>query len=149
MKADAETRWVWIKFLFVGRRFSSVQVIYIYIYTFYFSGHVTRSSPVLYHEYCIQDGNLLPRLFSLLLLTPLLPAFTTHALLPIFLEKPWVLQWIRIRVDGKIRFQNGYACTWKFLNPEINSCRFIILGYVWRGPEWTIGWFATQWAVAK
>ena len=35
MKADAETRWVWIKFLFVGRRFSSVQVIYIYIYLVY------------------------------------------------------------------------------------------------------------------
>ena len=29
-----ETRWVWIKFLFVGRRFSSVQVIYIYIYIY-------------------------------------------------------------------------------------------------------------------
>jgi len=29
------------------------------------SGDVTRSSPVLYRKYCIQDGNLVPR-FSLL-----------------------------------------------------------------------------------
>ena len=28
MKAEAETRWVWIKFLFVGGRFSFVQIIY-------------------------------------------------------------------------------------------------------------------------
>ena len=52
---------------------------------------VTKSSPVLYPEYCIQDGNFLPR-FSLL------PAFTTHALLPI--------GWIRLRV--------GYVWKGKF-----------------------------------
>ena len=102
--------------------FLSMYIISKYMF---FSGHVTRSSPVLYHEYCIQDGNLLPRLFSLLLLTLLLPVFTTHALLPIFLEEPWVLEWIRIRVDGKIRFQNGFVWTWEFLNPEINSCSFM------------------------
>ena len=33
----------------------------------YFFGDVTRSSPVLYHEYCIQDGNLFPKFFSLAL----------------------------------------------------------------------------------
>ena len=27
----------------------------------FLSGDVTRSSPVLYREYCIQDGNLVPR----------------------------------------------------------------------------------------
>ena len=27
----------------------------------FLSGDVTRSSPGLYHEYCIQDGNLIPR----------------------------------------------------------------------------------------
>ena len=47
---------------------------------YFISGDVTRSSPVLYREYCIQDGNLVPR-FSLL------PVFTTHALLPIFPEE--------------------------------------------------------------
>ena len=94
---------------------------YIYIYIFPFD--VTRSSPVLYHEYCIQDGNLLPT-FSLLLLTLLLPIFTTHALLPIFLEEPWVLEWIWIRADTQIRFENGYLWAWKFLNQERNSCGF-------------------------
>ena len=47
---------------------------------YFISGDVTRSSPVLYREYCIQDGNLVPR-FSLL------PVFMTHALLPIFPEE--------------------------------------------------------------
>ena len=88
-----------------------------------FSGDVTRSSLVLYHEYCIQDGNLVPK-FSLVLLTLLLPVFTTHALLPIFPEESWALEWIRIRVKGQIRFENEYVWTWKFLNPEWNSCGF-------------------------
>ena len=93
------------------------------IYIYFFSGDVTRSSPVLCHEYCIQDGNLFPT-FSLLLLTLLLPVFTTHALLPIFIEEPWVLEWIWIRADGQIRFENGYVWTWKFLKSERNSCGF-------------------------
>ena len=66
---------------------------------YFLSGDVTRSSPVLYREYCIHDGNFVPR-FSLL------PVFTTHALLPIFPEESWVLEWIRIRV--------GYVWTGKF-----------------------------------
>ena len=89
----------------------------------FFSGDVTRSSPVLYHEYCIQDGNLVPK-FSRVLLTLLLLVFTTHALLPIFPEESWALEWIPIRVEGQIRFENGYVWTWKFLNPERNSCGF-------------------------
>ena len=32
MEAEVERRWVWIKFLFVGRRFSFVQIIYTYIF---------------------------------------------------------------------------------------------------------------------
>ena len=92
----------------------------IYIY---FPFDVTRSRPVLYHEYCIQDGNLLPT-FSLLLLTLLLPIFTTHALLPIFLEEPWVLEWIWIRADTQTRFENAYLWPWKFLNQEKSSCGF-------------------------
>ena len=55
-----------------------------------FSGDVTRSSPVLYHEYCIQNGNLVPK-FSLMLSTLPLPVCTTHALLPIFPEEAWAL----------------------------------------------------------
>ena len=89
----------------------------------FFSGDVTRSSPVLYHEYCIQDGNLVPK-FSRVLLTLLLLVFTTHALLPIFPEESWALEWIRIRVEGQIRFENGCVWTWEFLNPERNSCGF-------------------------
>ena len=46
------------------------------------SGDVTRSSPVLDREYCIQDDNLIPRFC--LLPARLLPVFTTHALFPIF-----------------------------------------------------------------
>ena len=91
----------------------------------FFSGDVTRSSPVLYHEYCIQDGNRVPK-FSLVLLTLPLPVFTTHALSPIFPEESWALEWIRIRVEGQIRFENGYVWTWKFLNPERSSCGFIL-----------------------
>ena len=65
----------------------------------FLSGDLTRSSPVLYREHCIPDGNLVPRF-------PLLPVFTTHALLPIFPEESWVLEWIRISV--------GYVWTGKF-----------------------------------
>ena len=109
----------WIVTLWIRNR---VDAKYGYIYI-YFPFDVTRSSPVLYHEYCIQDGNLLPT-FSLLLLTLLLPIFTTHALLPIFLEEPWVLEWIWIRADTQIRFENGYLWAWKFLSQERNSCGF-------------------------
>ena len=78
------------------------------------SGDVTRSSPVLYREYCIQHDNLAPK-FSLL------PVFTTHALLP---NPRGVLgtrmnpDTCRIRVDGQIRFENGYVWMWKFKNAE-------------------------------
>ena len=91
------------------------------------SGDVTESSPVLYREYCVQDGNLVPR-FSLLLVeeSTLLCAFffdfladsavildtnfarlTTHTLMPIFPEESWVHVW-----------------TWKFLKPQRKICRF-------------------------
>ena len=76
-----------------------------------------KIQPSFYDEYCIQDGNIFPR-FSLLLLTLLLPVFTTRALLPIFLEEPWVLtvnpdtsgransisKWIRVDVET---FESG------------------------------------------
>ena len=41
---------------------------------YFLSGDVTSSSPVLYREYCIEDGNL------------------AHVLLPIFPEDSWVLE---------------------------------------------------------
>ena len=84
----------------------------------FLSGDVTRSSPVLYRKYCIEDGNLVPRL-------SLLPVegevgedpgdevvhdgcrLTTHAPLSIFPEVSWVLEWIRIRV--------GYVWMGKFI----------------------------------
>ena len=81
---------------------------------YFLSGDVTRSSPVLYREYCIQHDNLAPK-FSLL------PVFTTHALLP---NPRGVLgtrmnpDTCRIRVDGQIRFENGYVWMWKFKNAE-------------------------------
>ena len=31
---------------------------------------------------------------------------------------------MRIRVDGKIRFEYGYVWTWKFLNPQRKICGF-------------------------
>ena len=83
----------------------------------FLSGDVTRSSPILYLEYCIQDDNLAPK-FSLL------PVFTIHALLSLFQEESWVLEWIRIRVDGQIRFEYRYVWTWKFFNPERKKCGF-------------------------
>ena len=78
------------------------------------SGDVTRSSPVLYREYCIQDGNLVAR-FSLLPVEEWTLACSLQichnstcrfdalydaclAFLAIFPEQSWVLEWIRMRV---------------------------------------------------
>ena len=99
---------------------------------------MTISCPVLYREYCIQDGNLVPR-FSLLpveestlifaflfnfwvdsaiILDANFACFTVHALLPIFPEESWVLEWMWIRVEyvwtGKFNL--------KFLNPQRKIC---------------------------
>ena len=115
------------------------------------SGDITRWSPVLYREYCIQDGNPVPR-FSLLPVekSPCSSHFTL------------ILDWFchysrrkfralydtcsvanipkgvlgsrmnsitcRIRVDGQIRFEQGYVWTWKFLNPQKNIC--LIFSYL-------------------
>ena len=88
---------------------------------YFLSGDVTSSSPVLYREYCIQDGNL------------------AHALLPIFPGYPVLGTKVNpdtcqmIRVDGQVPFASGYVRTWKFLNPQRKSCGFKISGYVWTG----------------
>ena len=78
---------------------------YFFFFFFFLSGDVTRSSPLLYREYCIWDGNLDAS------------------------EETWVLEWIRIRVGHVqdvllIRSEYGYVWTWKFLNPERKSCGF-------------------------
>ena len=100
-----------------------------------FSSDVTRSSPVLYHEYCIQDGNLVPK-FSLTLLTLTLPVFTTHALLPMF-PGGW-----KGKFDlKKDKCGRGNFWIWKEIVADSK-----ISGYVWRGPEWTLEWLAIQWA---
>ena len=69
----------------------------------FLSGDVTRSSPVLYHEYLdacsvanIPRGVLGARVYP---------------------------DTCRIRVEGQIRFEYGYVWTWKFLNPEKNELR--------------------------
>ena len=69
----------------------------------FLSGDITRSSPVLYHEYLdacsvanIPRGVLGARVYP---------------------------DTCRIRVDGQIRFENRYVWTWKFLNPEKNELR--------------------------
>ena len=96
----------------------------------FLSGDVTRSSPVLYREYCIQDDNLIPRL-------SLLPVqgevredpgnevvhdgcrLTTHALLSIFPEVSWVLEW-----TGKFHLNTDTCERGNFYNPKRKSCGF-------------------------
>ena len=74
----------------------------------------TRSSPVLYREYCVLYSRWQPR-YQVASLTPVEGEvgedpgnevvhdgyrLATHALLSIFQEVSWVLERIRIRVDG-------------------------------------------------
>ena len=74
-------RLIWISFLF---------------------GDVTRSSPVLYHEYCIQDGNL--------------NACSVANIPGGVLGTRMNPDTCRLRVHGQIRFEYGYVWTWKILN---------------------------------
>ena len=83
---------------------------------YFLSSDITRSSPVLYCEYCIQDGNLIPSFF--------LSPFDAKTIFPIFPEESWVLRWIQIHVVAQIWFEYLYVWTWKCLNPEWKSCRF-------------------------
>ena len=52
-------------------------------------------------------------------------------------------------VEEQIRFENGYAWTWKFWIRKEIVADLKISGYVWRGPQWTLQWLAIQWAFAK
>ena len=107
------------------------------IQIFFLSADVTRLSPVLYREYCIQDGNLIPRFCllpaeestlifafffnfwvdSAIILDANFAHFTMHALLPIFPEEFSVLERIRIRV--------GFVWTGKFILKVLNPQRKI------------------------
>ena len=69
---------------------SGIRIRNFLFYFFLLSGDVTRSSPV----------------FKM--------ATSTHALLPIFPEESWVLEWIQISV--------GYVWTWNFFNRQRKSC---------------------------
>ena len=73
-------------------------------------GDVTRSSQVLYREYCIQDGNL----------NACFVANIPRGVLGTRMNPDTC----RLRVHGQIRFECGYVWTWKFLNPERNSYEF-------------------------
>ena len=84
-------------------------------------GDLTRSSPVLYPEYCIQDGNLdacsvanIPRGVQGTRMNP---------------------DACRLRVHGQIRFEYGYVWTWKFLNPKEKVTDSKVSGYEWKGPQ--------------
>ena len=80
---------------------------------YFLSGEVTRSSPVLYHEYCIlnciQNGNL--------------DACSLDNIPRRVLGTRVNSDTCRIRVDGQIRFEYVYLWTWKFLNPERKRLR--------------------------
>ena len=103
------------------------------------SGDVTRSSLVLYREYSVikmstsfpgslkaeQDANL--------------KRFTTHALLPIFAEESWVVEWIGIRVGyvwtGKSDLNTDTSGRGNFWIPKEKVADSNIFGYVWTGTE--------------
>ena len=88
---------------------------------------VTRSSPVLYREYCIQDGNLVPRFSQGRLRCKFRALYDACCVANIpkgVLGTRVNPDTYRMRVDGQIRFEKGYVWTWKFLNPERKSCGF-------------------------
>ena len=60
---------------------------------YFLSGDVTKSSPVLYREYCFQDSNLV--------------ACSVANIPTGVLGKRVNLDTCRIRMDGKIRFEYG------------------------------------------
>ena len=76
---------------------------------FWFIWPLTRSSPAVYCEYCILDGNLdacsVANIPKGVLATRVNPDTR------------------QIRVDGQIRFEYGYVWTWKCFNPEREKLR--------------------------
>ena len=96
-------------------------------YLFFLSGDVTRSSPILCREYCIRNGNLVPRFSqgrARCKFRALYDACSDANIPKRVLGTRVKPDMCRIRVDGQIRFEYGYVKTWQFLNPERNSCGF-------------------------
>ena len=94
-------------------------------YLFFLSGDVTRSSPILCCEYCIHDGNLVPRFSqrrARCKFRALYDACSDASIPKRVLGTRVNPDTCRIRVDGQIRFEYGYLWTWKCLNLERNSC---------------------------
>ena len=93
----------------------------------FLSGDVTRSSPILCREYCIHNGNLVPRFSqgrARCKFRALYDACSDANIPKRVLGTRKNPDMCRIRVDGQIRFEHWYEWTWKFLNPERNSCGF-------------------------
>ena len=80
----------------------------------FLSGHVTRSSPVLYREYSIQDGN-----FHACSVANIPRGVLGTRVNP---------DTCRIRVDGQVRFEYGYVWKEKVADSKMS-------GYVWTGPN--------------
>ena len=75
----------------------------------FLSGEVTRSSLILYREYCIQEWQ--PRRM-------LCCQYSRRGILGTR-ENP---DTCRIHVDEQVLFEYGYVWTWKILNPERKIC---------------------------
>ena len=104
----------------------------------FLSGDVTRTSPVLYREYCIQESNLVPRFSQGRARCKFHTLYEACSIANIsrgVLGTRVSPDTCRIRVDGQIRFECGYAWTWKFFNLERNRCGFKNFGCVWKRPK--------------
>ena len=118
-------------------RYNESRIVWTQNPDIFLSGDVTRSSPILYREYCIQDGNLVPR-WSLLPVEGEVGKdpgnevvhggcrLKTHALLSILPEVSWVLEWIRIRMGyvWTSKFDLNTCGRGNFYNPKRKSCGF-------------------------
>ena len=93
----------------------------------FLSGDVTTSNPVLYREYCIQDGNLVVRFSqgrAICKFRALHNACSVANFPSGVLGTRVKPDTSRIRLDGQIRFDYGYLWTSKLLNPERKSCGY-------------------------
>ena len=91
----------------------------------FLSGDVTRSTSVLCCEYCIQDGNLVPRFSEGRARCKFRALYDAGS----FANIPSGVLGTRtnpdtcgIRMDGQMPFEYGYMWTWRFLKPERKSC---------------------------
>ena len=91
----------------------------------FLSGDVTRLTSVLCCEYCIQDGNLVPRFSEGRARCKFRALYDAAS----FANIPSGVLGTRtnpdtcgIRMDGQMPFEYGYMWTWRFLKPERKSC---------------------------